>query len=115
MYLVGPTFELGGPTFESRVGLFLGEGSSKIPPPPLFEQILNSSPMGVFSRDYGIVNCLGSDSGLSNPYQRSFCPTLRIRNSSGPLRAGTSSLDAIFGLIPYLGYSNQSRYSICGK
>ena len=58
MYLGGPTFELGGPTFESRVGLFSGEGSSKIRPSlwgALFEQILNSSPMGVFSRDYGII------------------------------------------------------------
>ena len=43
---------LGGPTFESRVGLFLG-GVLENTPTPLFEQILNSSPMGVFSRDYG--------------------------------------------------------------
>ena len=53
MYLGGPTFELGGPTFESRVGLFSGEGSSKIRPSPSLSRFY-SSPMGVFSRDYGI-------------------------------------------------------------
>ena len=48
MYLGGPTFELGGPIF--------GRGVLENTPIPLFEQILNSSPMGVFSRDYGTGN-----------------------------------------------------------
>ena len=58
MYLGGPTFELGGPTFESRVGPIFGRGVLENTPIPLLKQILNSSPMGVFSRDYGSKNVL---------------------------------------------------------
>ena len=53
MYLGGPTFELGGPTFELGGPIF-GRRVLENTPIPLFEQILNSSPMGVFSRDYGM-------------------------------------------------------------
>ena len=64
MYLGGPTFELGGPTFESRMGLNFGRGVLENTPIPLFEQILNSSPMGVFSRDYGTLTMYTYDSAL---------------------------------------------------
>ena len=42
-----------------EVGVFSREISqlSKIHPPPSFRSHLSSSPMGVFSRDYGILIC----------------------------------------------------------
>ena len=51
VYLLILHMYLGGPTFESRVGLFSGEGSLKRRPSPSLSSQLSSSPM--VSRGYG--------------------------------------------------------------
>ena len=48
-------FRIGWAYFRVKGGPIFGRGVLENTPIPLFEQILNSSPMGVFSRDYG--NC----------------------------------------------------------
>ena len=47
-------FRIGWAYFQVKGGPIFGRGVLENTPIPLFEQILNSSPMGVFSRDYGI-------------------------------------------------------------
>ena len=49
-------FRIGWAYFRVKGGPIFGRGVLENTPIPLFEQILNSSPMGVFSRDYGTVN-----------------------------------------------------------
>ena len=46
-------FQVGWAYFRVQGGPIFGRGVLENKPIPLFEQILNSSPMGVFSRDYG--------------------------------------------------------------
>ena len=59
MYLGGPIyFRIGWAYFRVKGGPIFGRGVLENTPIPLFEQILNSSPMGVFSRDYGKYNQL---------------------------------------------------------
>ena len=48
------THVLGWAYFRVKGGPIFGRRVLENTPIPLFEQILNSSPMGVFSRDYGI-------------------------------------------------------------
>ena len=55
-------FRIGWAYFRVKGGPIFGRRVLENTPIPLFEQILNSSPMGVFSRDYGktILGCLNS-------------------------------------------------------
>ena len=53
-------FRIGWAYFRIKGGPIFGRGVLENTPIPLFEQILNSSPMGVFSRDYGIYIASGS-------------------------------------------------------
>ena len=48
-------FRIGWAYFQVKGGPIFGRGVLENTPIPLFEQILNSLPMGVFSRDYGIL------------------------------------------------------------
>ena len=50
-------FRIGWAYFRVKGGPIFGRGVLENTPIPLFEQILNSSPMGVFSRDYGTALC----------------------------------------------------------
>ena len=47
-------FRIGWAYFRVKGGPIFGRRVLENTPIPLFEKILNSSPMGVFSRDYGI-------------------------------------------------------------
>ena len=59
-------FRIGWAYFRVKGGPIFGRGVLENTPIPLFEQILNSSPMGVFSRDYGNTQKLKwSHDGLS--------------------------------------------------
>ena len=94
MYLGGPTFELGGPTFQSRVGPIFGRRVLENTPIPLFEQILNSSPMGVLSRDYG--SSVISD---TQSMQLFVMLILRIRV---PVQSGIYMYEAHILKLPYI-------------
>ena len=50
-------FRIGWAYFRVKGGPIFGRGVLENTPIPFFEQILNSSPMGVFSRDYGTGIC----------------------------------------------------------
>ena len=68
------THVLGWAYFRVKGGPIFGRGVLENTPIPLFEQILNSSPMGVFSRDYGILPVIATNncSGGINTGSRKF-------------------------------------------